>query len=312
MRPATLWAFFLCKGRAQGSLVPDPKGKAETGMSEAMSSREIEDVLLSIKRLVTDDLRPGLKGSAPAGSTSGKLLLTPALRVVHSVSFQTRRETSVLETVVRAVSAGVERQTDVWESETGDLAPMVEAEEALADEFAEEGLTIRERAEAEWEGLRIDAYAEPVAQSAALESVPDDTEDEPAETAQILYFAEAAETGSPPGWAQSEGADAAEDLQSEPWPSATVEPDAAWADQAEAAVMQELEAALPLQRDADEIILNEIEAPEIAVDEAMLREIVRDVLREELQGRLGERITRNIRKLVRAEISRVMASEELL
>jgi hypothetical protein len=39
---------------------------------------------------------------------------------------------------------------------------------------------------------------------------------------------------------------------------------------------------------------------------------VRDVLREELQGRLGERITRNIRKLVRAEIARVMASEELL
>jgi hypothetical protein len=39
---------------------------------------------------------------------------------------------------------------------------------------------------------------------------------------------------------------------------------------------------------------------------------VRDVLREELQGRMGERITRNIRKLVRAEIVRVMASEELL
>ena len=50
----------------------------------------------------------------------------------------------------------------------------------------------------------------------------------------------------------------------------------------------------------------------LPIDEAMLREIVRDVLREELQGRMGERITRNIRKLVRAEIVRVMASEELL
>jgi len=40
--------------------------------------------------------------------------------------------------------------------------------------------------------------------------------------------------------------------------------------------------------------------------------LVRDVLREELQGRLGERITRNIRKLVRAEIARVVASEDLI
>ena len=34
---------------------------------------------------------------------------------------------------------------------------------------------------------------------------------------------------------------------------------------------------------------------------------VRDIIREELQGALGERITRNVRKLVRAEIARAMA-----
>lgn len=39
-------------------------------------------------------------------------------------------------------------------------------------------------------------------------------------------------------------------------------------------------------------------------DEAVLREIIRDVIREELQGALGERITRNLRKLVRAEVAR--------
>jgi hypothetical protein len=37
---------------------------------------------------------------------------------------------------------------------------------------------------------------------------------------------------------------------------------------------------------------------------------VRDLIREELQGDLGERITRNVRKLVRAEIARVMATRE--
>ena len=41
--------------------------------------------------------------------------------------------------------------------------------------------------------------------------------------------------------------------------------------------------------------------------EEMLRDLVRDIIREELQGALGERITRNVRKLVRAEIARAVA-----
>ena len=45
-------------------------------MSEPMSSLEIEDVLASIRRLVSDDLRPANRVLA------GKLMLTPALRVV--------------------------------------------------------------------------------------------------------------------------------------------------------------------------------------------------------------------------------------
>ncbi|MCE6960402.1 hypothetical protein LAZ40_15365 [Cereibacter sphaeroides] len=46
------------------------------------------------------------------------------------------------------------------------------------------------------------------------------------------------------------------------------------------------------------------EALGMIIDEDRLREIVREILREELQGAMGERITRNIRKLVRAEIHR--------
>ncbi len=44
------------------------------------------------------------------------------------------------------------------------------------------------------------------------------------------------------------------------------------------------------------------------LDLEMLREIVRDVLREELQGAMGERITRGVRKLVRAEVARNLAT----
>ncbi len=46
------------------------------------------------------------------------------------------------------------------------------------------------------------------------------------------------------------------------------------------------------------------------LDEAMLRELVSDIVREELQGALGERITRNVRKLVRREINRALASRD--
>ena len=46
------------------------------------------------------------------------------------------------------------------------------------------------------------------------------------------------------------------------------------------------------------------------MDEAALRELGIEVIRQELQGALGERITRNVRKLVRAEIHRAMAGRE--
>ncbi|KAB2540556.1 hypothetical protein AL035_16950 [Salipiger aestuarii] len=48
-----------------------------------------------------------------------------------------------------------------------------------------------------------------------------------------------------------------------------------------------------------------------AIDPAMLRGLVSDIVRQELQGALGERITRNVRKLVRREIHRMLVSQEL-
>ncbi|MDZ4136391.1 MAG: hypothetical protein U1D06_12485, partial [Paracoccaceae bacterium] len=68
-------------------------------MSDAMTSGEIEDVLSSIRRLVSEDLRPGARSpGSVSGSVSGpvpgpvaernKLLLTPALRVVPGEATQ--------------------------------------------------------------------------------------------------------------------------------------------------------------------------------------------------------------------------------
>jgi cell pole-organizing protein PopZ len=41
-----------------------------------------------------------------------------------------------------------------------------------------------------------------------------------------------------------------------------------------------------------------------------LRALVAEIIRAELQGALGERITRNVRKLVRREINRVLMSQD--
>ncbi len=48
-----------------------------------------------------------------------------------------------------------------------------------------------------------------------------------------------------------------------------------------------------------------------AIDQDALRALVVKIVHEELSGELGERITRNVRKMVRREISRVMTSREL-
>lgn len=47
------------------------------------------------------------------------------------------------------------------------------------------------------------------------------------------------------------------------------------------------------------------------IDEEVLQEIVRELLTEELQGPLGEKITRNIRKMVRAEIGRALSEQDI-
>lgn len=51
---------------------------------------------------------------------------------------------------------------------------------------------------------------------------------------------------------------------------------------------------------------------EAVIDEDMLRALVAQLVREELRGQLGERITHQVRKLVRAEIARVLDERNLI
>jgi hypothetical protein len=54
----------------------------------------------------------------------------------------------------------------------------------------------------------------------------------------------------------------------------------------------------------------EVPAAPLSLDDAVLRDLVAGIIREELKGVLGERITRNVRKLVRREINRMLVSQD--
>jgi hypothetical protein len=95
-------------------------------MSDRMSSVEIEDVLSSIRRLVSDDLRP--KPVVDAPPAGGKLMLTPALRVVQDVPEapfvalpdDVPDEVLGIEDAVAVIGAAV--PDDGYEPETGDIS----------------------------------------------------------------------------------------------------------------------------------------------------------------------------------------------
>lgn len=65
---------------------------------------------------------------------------------------------------------------------------------------------------------------------------------------------------------------------------------------------------LPPDEEPSTINFTEDEDP--FLDEETLRDMVSEMVRQELQGELGDRITRNVRKLVRREIQRALATRE--
>lgn len=306
-----------------------------------MSSVEIEDVLSSIRRLVSEDLRPAAaqtRAPAAAGPGPDKLILTPALRVVSEDA------PAPLGQMVAGLGAAVDAYEEPWESETGDAgpmdmaapaeglgrarlhlaeamradlaaagapvaasAPMVElAEEAPVAAVAEVVELSAPEAAAEMSAEMSEEMAADLAADLAAEAPEASLADRVAEVLAEEILAQSATTAPAPqvpGWAQEGEDEAAETLATA---GATLEPDSDWADAAEAEALEELadEAAVPDAAYAGQ------EVPPL--DDEALRDLVRELIVQELQGPLGERITRNIRKLVRAEIARALASDDLL
>lgn len=236
-------------------------------MSEPLSTTEIEDVVSSVRRLVSTEQRPKAQARDMGPD---KLLLTPSLRVVAG-----NPDAMAPLILTNTVSPD---------------APTAAPDERL------------HLVEAEWEDEIWTAPEAPLAELALG-----------AEEAEVLTAdpALSEDDVAPP---EVLGADPAT-----VWPEA----EADWSEDPSDTTFLEDETAVATAdkdgaQDDDDVDVAEVLTAAVVEDEAFqqlnqaeLHALVRAMVREELQGNLGERITRNVRKLVRAEINRALAARDL-
>ena len=311
-------------------------------MSEPVTNAEIEDVLSSIRRLVSGDAPVANEGDAPAPVAEEeaarpvpKLILTADFRVKDAKEeHQPEAEEEEYETEVDASAESAEPAEMVSIEETvaaeADFV-LVQAEEAAQAEdiplaFHHSASPVNDVAEP----LQQDAEAteEPAVSDTEAENIePEETDtasEKPAFHSLESTIAELeAAVGTQQGHWEPDGSGFEEDPDAE---EMLTEPVYDWVDHSgskeespdqNAEIRPETENPVVLEQSASltaadlpEGEIDPLGDDEMLVDEDALREMVNDVLRQELQGPLGERITRNVRKLVRREINRVLASQD--
>lgn len=313
-------------------------------MSDAVKSSEIEDVLSSIRRLVSEDSRAAGRADAPkdAGSDTvdeadipndeivqEALVLTPALRV-HDGG----KDDDKAQTAQQSEEHGDGVASDPQEAEPDQTTLVLDA---VADAVLTEALSDPEAKARDDEGSvhpvqPNDSHGEPEGEYApepeaenALRSEREDiAPTEGPETLEAKIAALETLIGKSDGtWDADESSetlvtrsDAEETLD---WEDHQPEPEqdevARTEEPAEAPVAPESEPEAVVEEPGATDGANEtdlLQEPDThVIDEEMLRDMVCDIVREELQGALGERITRNVRRLVRREIHRALASQEL-
>lgn len=308
-------------------------------MSEAAkSAEEIEDVLASIRRLVSG---PAPAPHAPEAGMAERLVLTPSLRVREPDDPWARVSLAEHDTEYTAAGAGEQDRAWGLEDRLADWGEIEQsAAEAVADALSEgQGVSIPDQRDhvmfsrkappqdaqnpSDFEPEVGDAdWPDTSADSALLELVlargqPEDLQDDMPE-AIVDDLAQKMSDERAPTLSEPQAAPARDTAQDDqPMDDA---PPAS--DMGAQSIDDDL--ATLADEDHDDDLGDEIEdlgeaaAPFVfpdaevgLLDEDTLREIVADVVRQELQGALGQRITRNVRKMVRREIRLVLAAEEL-
>lgn len=315
-------------------------------MSDPVTNVEIEDVLSSIRRLVSDGDKARTRDPAPveaavepapespevaanaAESMPDKFVLTPALMVVDN-----NAAVEDVTDVEKGNQDGAQQvdETDEWVEEISDSAePKTEAE------VNEDPLPLNDMVWGSVDEARKAGLAAIPADSASDETVPRTLDrSELVATIAELEAAVSADTdgfepdgsedtgdmmGETIAWPGAVGRDleAAQDAEVTPEPAPEFNPDLE-ANDAQVAFehrTEEESEQSSLETDeapddyGDDDLDGLLEAGGVSLDEEALRALVSEVVREELTGPLGERITRNVRKLVRREIYRILSSQE--
>ncbi|SFS67605.1 hypothetical protein SAMN04488040_1451 [Sulfitobacter marinus] len=280
-------------------------------MSDAVSNAEVEDVLSSIRRLVSEDRRVVSKVTDNVPSEE-KLVLTPSLRVANDAPLsdgnRAPRSVDVSDQATDAITDGDAMPASPTEtgSEQGEEnAPSDTAGSGTVTNFKQRSdilnLGVSELVD---ESVKSDGADRLSAKIAALETAIGRISDGwDVEEREVNDFV------SPEPLAMAWEDDIELDATGAP---ITASPDAV--PTKGAAMMDDtIVDAGPYVEEEDAAS----ESPDKTVgaeeyfDEDMLREMVEEIVRKELQGALGERITRNVRKLVRREIHRALTAQDL-
>jgi hypothetical protein len=303
-------------------------------MSDPMTNRDIEDVLSSIRRLVSQAPEPSAttgqtasEATAPVSPAQEMLVLTPAQRVEAPQTPGSQSEAAPLpppadppappavqesgvsgpgmnasdraslERTIAELEAAVSVYEEEWEPDGSEAVPLGGAEPAAEAPVPGDGAASDLTPTA-----RDDDLAETVADGPAFADPVDGVAQPPADRTNEDGFADAV----------ASVADNVRPFQ----PPAGARPHGATPGVSDFRLR-----AAPEQQDASPAFLPGPDRPETAegssdeaeavLDEDALRDLISQIVREELKGELGERITRNVRKLVRAEIARALASRDL-
>lgn len=306
-------------------------------MSETVDPVQTEDLLTSLRRLVADTQPAPLVNEHP--QPSGRLVLTPSLRIATQedtpspdVTPDTKPSPLVLaaEDGVGMAPADPAPEHDI-EDDGADATieaepePPHDEDASLTDVASDHQDSDTAEHDAPTDDAQPEGHADEEsfddrraqleATIAELEVAVQDSDDQ--------WEPDGSEATRPPlDWAQMEHGAPDAELVGASAVMAAMHPDTPEVETAaDTDVPTEDEAVEPpMSEDTDQDGLNRASDDGLddfamedmgAIDEEMLREIIRDVLREELRGPLGERITRNLRKLTRREIYRILASEDL-
>ena len=315
-------------------------------MSDPMTNVDIEDVLASIRRLVSEDTRPravGADAARPAAPVTvvpaqpDRLVLTPSLRILET------DETPDDAPATQAAHAQPDqpapwqdpdaRLADLWPSDAPPPQPAPDPhsqEPQVQDQDGqkpdETALSVAEVAsdstadhvQPDHAAMQADAPPE-----AAVDGASPDHRDAAGDDVLAWedHHDDAPYSADHDDRLDAGATDAASDI-----PAAEYQPELAaaaqgpatdWAGHASDADADGNSLGTGMAGDdtsdddgADDDAAGNILAEESVIDEAMLRELVADIVRQELMGALGERITRNVRKLVRREIHRALSAQE--